>query len=347
MNKANISILNPAANAPGQPIAHGGDISAAEAIFGKPENGWLDLSTGINPNPYPLANIPPDFLSQLPGNDHMESLLGQARKYYQVAKDAHIVAAPGSQALVGLVPKIFSPNSVSILGPTYAEHEKCWLKAGHSLMDAGSTCEQAAGVANYAVVVNPNNPTGAIHQVDGLLGLAHEMHARGGALVVDEAFCDVAPELSLCPHADKPGLVILRSFGKFFGLGGVRLGFAITNSRTAELIESALGPWAVSGPAMWAGISAFGDEKWIAQNKKQLRGNSEKLNELLKTSGMEIIGGTDLFCLAAHPNANEIYERLGRKGILTRPFVENPNWLRFGSPANEDAFARLERALNS
>ena len=279
----------------------------------------------------------------------MNRLLDTARNYYGVAGDAEIVAAPGSQSLVGLVPGLFKPASVSILGPTYAEHEQCWAKAGHMVVSENSTCAQAAGSASFAVVVNPNNPTGTMHQVDGLLALAAEMYERGGALVVDEAFADVQPELSLCPHAGVPGLIILRSFGKFFGLGGVRLGFAITDGGTAKLIEDKLGPWAVSGPAIWAGISAFADGEWIEKTNKQLSENAKKLDTVLQSSaigeGMEIIGGTSLFRLVRHDLANEIFERLGRAGILVRPFTENPNWLRFGIPKNDAAFARLESAL--
>ncbi len=349
MTDAAITYLNPKPHAKARAISHGGDIATAVARFGVPTAGWLDLSTGINPNPYPLAPIPENLLSRLPGTDDMERLLNAARNYYGVADGAEIVAAPGSQALVQLVPELFKPASVSILGPTYAEHEQCWIKAGHSVMPANSTCTQAAGVTNYAVVVNPNNPTGATHQVDGLLALADEMYERGGALLVDEAFADVQPEFSLCPHAGMPGLIILRSFGKFFGLGGVRLGFAITDNNTATLIKDALGPWAVSGPAIWAGISAFSDNKWIDETKTQLADNVKKLDLILQSSsigeGMEIIGGTSLFRLVSHDLANEIFERLGRAGVLIRPFDENPKWLRFGIPANKVDFDRLENAL--
>lgn len=357
MTDAAITYLNPKPHVVPRAISHGGDIAAAVARFGAPADGrpedyWLDLSTGINPNPYPLAPIPENLLSRLPGTDEMERLLNAARNYYGVAEMAEIVAAPGSQALVQLVPELFKPASVSILGPTYGEHEQCWIKAGHSVIPAHSTCTQAAGVTNYAVVVNPNNPTGTKHQVDGLLALADEMHERGGALLVDEAFADVEAELSLCPHAGTPGLVILRSFGKFFGLGGVRLGFAITDNNTATVIKDALGPWAVSGPAIWAGISAFSDNKWIEETKTQLADNAKKLDLILQSSsigaggeGMEIIGGTSLFRLAQSDLANEIFERLGRAGILIRPFDENPKWLRFGIPANKADFARLENAL--
>ncbi|MDH3335689.1 MAG: threonine-phosphate decarboxylase CobD, partial [Rhodospirillaceae bacterium] len=317
-------------------VRHGGDIAFAETIFGVPKNGWLDLSTGINPNPYPLTEIPPEFLHNLPGKDEMNRLLRVARNYYNVSENAEIIAAPGSQALVRLVPTILSSGNVAILVPTYAEHQPAWESAGHKIVNADTTCAQAAGTANYSLVVNPNNPTGSKHQVDGLLALAEEMFDRGGSLVVDEAFADTCPELSLCPHAGQPGLIILRSFGKFFGLGGVRLGFVVTDKQTAKSIERALGPWAVSGPAIWAGISAMNDEKWILQNKKQLNENAKRLDGILLKTGMELIGGTTLFRLVSTVNANDIYERLGRNGVLIRPFDENPNWLRFGVPANDE-----------
>lgn len=326
-------------------IEHGGDPAALEARFGKPEAGWLDLSTGINPLAYPLGTIPDDVLAQLPRQADMDALLAAARKAYGVPADAAIVAAPGTQALIQMVPTLFAPSDVTVMGPTYGEHAPAWNAAGHTIVDVNSICAQAAQPSPFGVVVNPNNPDGRTQTVEGLLAFADELFERGGALVVDEAFADVTPELSVTPHAGRDGLIVLRSFGKFFGLAGVRLGFAVCAPDMAERLAAKLGPWAVSGPAIWAGTQALSDAEWIAGMRNALKLDALRLDGVLEDAGLDVIGGTDLFRLAECDNAHELYESLGRQGILVRAFDYAPTWLRFGLPGTAVDWSRLNTAL--
>ena len=326
-------------------IEHGGDPAQLEARFGVPEAGWLDLSTGINPMPYPVPPMPEDVLARLPRQADLDGLLAAARKAYGVSDEAAIVAAPRTQVLIQQVPALFAPSDVTVMGPTYGEHAPAWTSAGHSVVDVSSICAQAAQPSPFGVVVHPNNPDGRTQTVEGLLAFADELHDRGGALVVDEAFADVTPELSVTPHAGRDGLIVLRSFGKFFGLAGVRLGFAVCAPDVAERLAAKLGPWAVSGPAIWAGTHALEDATWIAGMRNALKLDALRLDGLLSDAGLDVIGGTDLFRLVESDDAQDIYERLGRRGILVRPFAYNPKWLRFGLPGSQADWARLKQAL--
>lgn len=330
---------------PAKSIEHGGDPAAVEARFGTPLHGWLDLSTGINPVAYAVPPMPQDVLARLPRRAEMDALLAAARRAYGVPDHAAIVAAPGTQALIQLVPTLFAPSDVTVMGPTYGEHAPAWTAAGHHVVDVTSICAQAARPAPFGVLVHPNNPTGRLQAVEGLLAFAEELLDRGGALVVDEAFADVTPEVSVTPHAGPAGLIVLRSFGKFFGLAGVRLGFAVCAPDVAEKITAKLGPWAVSGPALWAGTHALNDAAWARQTRARLKADALRLDGLLQGAGLKIVGGTDLYRLAESESAQEIYEKLGRQGILTRPFAYNAKWLRFGLPGREDDWARLQAAL--
>lgn len=328
-------------------IQHGGDPKDAEARFGAPAQGWLDLSTGVNPCPYPLGDVPAEVLARLPRQMDVDALISAARKSYGVPDEAAIVPAPGTQALIQVIPTLFAPSSVTVMGPTYGEHALAWEAAGHTLQGVGSICAQAAQPASFGVVVHPNNPDGRTQTVEGLAAFAEELHDRGGILVVDEAFADVRPELSVTPRTGIDGLVVLRSFGKFFGLAGIRLGFAITTPALAERIADRLGPWAVSGPAIWAGGQALNDADWIAATRERLAEDAKRLDGLLKGAGLSVVGGTDLFRLADSPEAGAFYERLARAGILVRPFDDNPTWLRFGLPGTEADWVRLETALKT
>ncbi|MEG3618899.1 threonine-phosphate decarboxylase CobD [Magnetovibrio sp. PR-2] len=330
-----------------KPVLHGGDPKAAEARFGVPKQGWVDLSTGINPKPYPLGDIPAEVFARLPFKSELDDLLAAARKAYGVPDEAGIVASAGTQALIQLAPTLFDPGDVTIMGPTYGEHAPAWRGAGHNVVEVGSICAQAAEPSPFGVSVHPNNPTGRLQAVDGLVAMAGELFDRGGALVVDEAFIDVVPDLSITPHAGCDGLIVLRSFGKFYGLAGLRLGFAITTPDLAERLNEKIGPWAVSGPALYAGTKALSDPSWADQTRKDLSVAMTQLNKMLTHAGLRYVGGTDLFTLVEHEDAQAIYEKLGRAGILVRPFDYNTHWLRFGLPGTQEHWQRLEAALKS
>lgn len=319
---------------------HGGDLVGAEARFGRSREGWLDLSTGINPRPYPVADLPPDCWHRLPGSDLL--LRQAAAQHYGVRDPETVVAAPGSQAIIQLLPRLFPAGDVAVIGPTYSELAETWRRAGRrvSVIPRWDDSENTAAIL---VVANPNNPDGRRLPPALLQDLAARQAGRGGALILDEAFCDGTPELSLAPHSGAPGLVILRSFGKFFGLAGLRLGFALAPRDLAIGLRQSLGPWPVSGPALAIGERALRDARWVARTRADLARQAEALGALLRDSGLEIVGGTSLFHLVADVRALALHDHLGRRGILTRLFPAEPTWLRFGLPG--DGSARLDTAL--
>ncbi|MBB2970980.1 cobalamin biosynthetic protein CobC [Mesorhizobium sp. RMAD-H1] len=237
-------------------IEHGGALDRAIARFGGTRADWLDLSTGINPEAFPLPEIAPEIWNRLPDESLLTQALDAARGYYGAADTAAIVAAPGTQALIQIVPELVAPGEVAILSPTYQEHHAAFARAGWAVVpcaDIGS----APATAKAVVVVNPNNPDGRVVSGDALLGLAQKLQARGGLLIVDEAFADAHPETSIAAGAGSESLIILKSFGKFFGLAGLRLGFAISGAEIARKLAERLGPWAVSGPALAIAVHAF------------------------------------------------------------------------------------------
>jgi cobalamin biosynthetic protein CobC len=215
---------------------------------------------------------------------------------------------------------------------------------GHSVHEVGDVAQ--LNDADVAVVVNPNNPDGRIVKVHQLLDLADALSCRGGLLVVDEAFMDAGPlGATLCGDVADRNIVVLRSFGKFFGLAGVRLGFAITAPALATRLAALLGPWAVSGPAIAAGATALADVRWIEAMRDRLAADAWRLDALLIAQGMEVIGGTTLFRLVNVDPAERLFRHLGSAGILVRRFPEQPTRLRFGLPGREDAWDRLTAAL--
>ncbi len=309
---------------------------------GAPEP-FLDLSTGINPHPYPVPQLPAEVFARLPDSAALTELAAAAATEYGAPSPAHVACAPGTQILLPLVAGLVRPAGAAVLSPTYAEHARAARLAGHDVAEAPDLAAVAA--ADLAVVTNPNNPDGRLFDKDALLALAAHIGRRGGLLVVDETFADPAPFLGLAGDLARGNIVVLRSFGKFFGLAGIRLGFALAEPRLTRRIAAMLGPWAVSGPALAIGLTALSDVAWIERARRDLAAASERLATMLRDVGLELVGGTALFQLAQTPDAMALFRHLGRAGILTRAFPDHSTWLRFGLPAHEQDWQRLQSAL--
>lgn len=323
---------------------HGGSLGRARSLFPHAPEPWVDLSTGINPHSYPLFDLPATALTRLPELSTAGRLQAAAAVAYGAPSPRHVALAPGTQILLPRVFSLVKPGRAAILGPTYAEHARAATLAGHSADEVSDF--SALADADLAVVVNPNNPDGRIVSRADLLSLAYTLHRRGGLLVVDEAFMDVGPrEESLCGDVGEGGIVVLRSFGKFFGLAGVRLGCAVAAPDIVERLDGEFGPWAVSGPALEYGIRALGDRDWQEAMRKRLASDAAKLDLLLAAHGIAVDGGTSLYRHVTHPEATSLFDVLGTAGILVRNFAGRPHALRFGLPGDEGAWGRLETAL--
>ncbi|MGH1573658.1 threonine-phosphate decarboxylase CobD [Methylobacterium sp. P31] len=323
-------------------IAHGGDLGGLRLAFPDAPEPWLDLSTGINPVPYRVPPVEASAWTRLPEAAEVRALRAAAAAAYGAPDAAHVVPAPGTQILIETLPRLLTPTRVAVIGPTYGEHVAAWRRAGHEVSEV--TGPEAVGDARVAVIVDPNNPDGRTHPLAARRALAEALGARGGLLVADEAFADLEPVESLCPHA-MAGLVVLRSFGKTYGLAGLRLGFAVADPGTAERIAEALGPWAVSGPALAIGRAALSDADWRVEAARARAADAGRLDRLIARAGGRIVGGTSLFRTAEFPDGPDLYRRLAAAGIAVRRFAERPERLRFGLPAGKAAWCRLSRVL--
>ena len=327
---------------------HGGGVDVARRAFPDAPTPWLDLSTGVSPRAYPLPAFAPEVLTRLPDASAFEAAEAAAARAYGAPSTFSVVAGAGTQAFIDLLPRVFPGRRVATLGFCYAEHAARWRAAGAMVTEAQSLDE--LGTMDAAIVVNPNNPDGRITPPSDLLRLARRLRARGGLLVVDEAFADFAPELCVEPLlAEEPeageNIVALRSFGKAYGLPGLRLGFALCAEARAAALRAAQGPWSVSGPALAAGARALQDVGWLNESRAFVDRSAQRLDALLEAAGFAPVGGTSLFRLVESVHAPRSFARLCAAGILTRRFTERPSWLRFGLPAGPQEFERLAEAL--
>ena len=305
---------------------HGGGLDAAIAAYGGTRDDWLDLSTGINPVPYPMPALPDDAWTALPDEAAFAQLYARARHFWNVPDEAAILGATGASAIIAALPRVIPQGAVCIPGPTYNEHGAAFGAAGWALGQDPS---------HALVAVHPNNPDGHIWQLGDL---------TSAYTIIDESFCDVSPDRSLIHLTTRPGTVVLKSFGKFWGLAGLRLGFAIGDPAIIAKLADLLGPWQISGPALAIGAAALADPAWAENTRTRLARDAARLDGLVTQSGAEIVGGTPLFRLYRVDNAQDMQDRLAQHHIWSRVFPYAPEWLRLGLPA-ADRWAQLEAAF--
>ncbi|WP_170328339.1 threonine-phosphate decarboxylase [Ruegeria arenilitoris] len=306
---------------------HGGGLDGAVACYGGPRADWMDLSTGINPHPYEVSGLISSDWAELPDHGTFENLTQAARQFWSVPEGAAILPAPGASAVIARIPALAPQGRVQITTPTYNEHAAAFVAQGWSI--------QPDTPAEARVIVHPNNPDGRIWT---------EADANAPLTVIDESFCDVTPEASLIHLAARPGVVVLKSFGKFWGLAGLRLGFAIGQPELIARLNDLTGPWAVSGPALRIGTRALQDVEWAEATRQRLTVETARLDDLLTTKGATLVGGTTLFRLYEVDIAKAWQDRLAQAHIWSRVFPYSQTYLRLGLPP-ADGWSRLEAAL--
>jgi cobalamin biosynthesis protein CobC len=323
-------------------VEHGGGVLAAARKHGHAPERWLDLSTSISPFGWLVGEIPPAVWQRLP--EHEDGLLEFARAHYGAP---YLAAAAGSQAVIGVLPELRPRGSVAVVVPTYAEHAAAWARAGHTVWETDARDVSAlVNRIDALVVCNPNNPTGDRLPRETLLAWNARLAARGSWLVVDEAFADADPSQSLAAGCGRTGLVVLRSPGKFFGLAGMRLGFALGWPELVAALAERLGPWPVSGPARWIGREALADRVWQATARERLAAASVRLAELLGAHGLAAAGRTPLFAWVPTARAAALQAFLAERAILVRAFPR-PAGVRFGLPGAPADWERLDAALTA
>lgn len=318
---------------------HGGNLDAAIARFGGAD--WIDLSTGINRRGYPLPAMPARVWTALPTRSTLVGLTAAARQAWAVDAQTKAVALAGAQAAIQLVPLLRQAGRARVLAPTYNEHAASLRAQGWAVAERPHLAALAG--ADLAVVVNPNNPDGQCFAPDALRALAGDV----GFLVVDESFADALPGLSLLPRVLPQNLLVLRSFGKFYGLAGVRLGFALAAAPIIARLEALAGPWPVSGPAAHVGTLALADGAWAAAMRDQLALDAARADAMALAAGWVVLGGTPLFRLYDVGSAVAVQDHLARHRIWSRIFPWSQGWLRLGLPGDDADWNRLGLALNA
>jgi cobalamin biosynthetic protein CobC len=320
-------------------LEHGGNLRAAAARFGRGD--WLDLSTGLNPNGYPIPPLDPVLWHRLPEADPALALAAQA--FYGAPL---LLPVAGTQAAIQALPRLRAPSRITVAAPSYAEHAHHWSGHGHTMRQVPYDALAAAlDHSDVVVLCNPNNPTGATVPGEKLLDWAAQLGRRGGWLVVDEAFADTATENSVAANSAMPGLIVLRSVGKFFGLAGARLGFVGAQPALLDALREQLGPWTISAPAQRIGCAALRDRDWQQSTGRHLAASGERLRRMLAAAAIDS-AGTDLFQWWPAADPEPFWRHMAERGIWVRLFADAARGIRLGLPPDEPGWQRLQNALH-
>lgn len=312
-------------------LQHGGQLRRMAKQFNIPVEDWIDLSTGINPEGWPVPEIPADIFNRLPEED--DGLEEVAQKYY---KAESLLPVAGSQAVIQCLPKLRQRSVVAIPAIGYAEHYFHWNQAGHEIVTYHSSdIDTLIDKVDVVVVINPNNPNGDKYTSQQLLHYHEILSKKGGWLIVDEAFIDTETTNSLAPYSHLNGIIVLRSIGKFFGLAGIRSGFVCAENNLLQLIEHMLGPWSLSNPARYITKLALADINWQNTTRSDLKVKAAEFTAMIKNTVGIKPQGCELFKTVYCENSESYYLQLAEKGLLCR-LLDNKQGLRFGLPESSD-----------
>ena len=325
------------------PIAHGGALSEAIAKHGGTASEWLDLSTGISPFSLPLPEIPADSWRRLPEQSEVRRVCELAMRHY--GGSVVPIAVPGTQAAIQLLP-FLTPNAseVAIVSPTYGEYQQAYRRMDMEVDPIGALDGATDTRASVAVLANPNNPDGRETPRDDIFGFVRAQRHR--LVIIDEAFADMRQDLTMVGAAGmEPNLMVMRSFGKFFGLAGLRLGFVFAEAELAKVLSDRLGPWAVSGPALAIAAHAFSRIDLINELRNKLDKAHAMTRSALKMANVPVVGETALFFYCEVGDGAAVRDLLASHKLLVRAFDHSPSRIRVGLVPDELSAVRLRETL--
>jgi len=318
------------------PRAHGGNIYQAARQYGIDAEKLIDFSSNVNPlGPSSMARRAAkrslSFIDRYPDPD-MTDLRRAIARYFGI-KPEQVMCGNGSNSLIHLIPRVFRPRKIFIPIPTFSEYASAAADAGSEVvtlslkerdgfrLDPVETAFAFRGV-DMAFLCNPNNPTGQLIPKADMLEIMRYSHEHGIRLVIDESFMDFIGSESIVKEAVQASNVIcLRAFTKFFGMPGLRIGYAVSDEATVAALREGQEPWSVSIPAERAAIAALNDWGHIKKTLRLIEKERSRLLDALRLlPGVETFPGAANFLLikCVSVDTHALRQKLGSRGMLVR-----------------------------
>ena len=319
------------------PLPHGGNVLHYSKKFGIPAGKIIDFSASVNPFGPPkksLAAMSRAFaeLNRYPDPDSLELTAKIAASHG--LKDDQVLIGNGSTEFIYLLPRALGVKKALVFSPSFSDYERASELSGAKvvrlpLLEENNfspdikTLSRELKKCGLLFLCNPNNPTGTLMPKDELLGLLKEASQAGTVVCIDEAFIEYVPGASVLKEAVKLGAVILRNFTKFYGMPGIRIGYAVADRKIIAKMKAAREPWTVNNLAQAAALAALGDgeysKKTLAQNEAE---RDYLFHSLSETGWLLPFSSTANFLLVKilEPkiSSSSLTGRLAEKGLLVR-----------------------------
>lgn len=323
---------------------HGGDVYAASRELGCGVERIVDFSASINPlGPSPRVwralSHAHEALKHYPDPTCLD--LRTALASLWGCSVGHIIVGNGSTELIHLLPTSLGLRHLLIVGPTFSEYAASMVRMKRRITTVYAErregyrppIERIAsllgrkpprhGGIDSVVLCNPNSPTGQACDAAAVMRLARMAQRRKVLFIVDEAFVDYCPERSVLPlSSNVPNVIVLRSLTKFFGLPGLRVGYAVAARSLVERMERHLPPWSVNALGQLAGLAALRDEHHATRSLLYMKGERKRfLAKLTTLRGFVAFPSEANFLMLELPpgcSAARTAAQLRRKGLLVR-----------------------------
>ena len=324
--------------------SHGGNVYAAARDLRRPVGSILDFSASINPlGPSRQAvrafHEAASLLEHYPDPECFS--LRRTMAYRWKLSPERVVIGSGSTELIDVIPRALAIRSAMIVGPTYGEYARAVRHAGGQfrvvlarkaenyrppLEEVVRRLVDKRGgrqAIDAVLLCHPNSPTGRPCGHDDLRALFRAANRTRSWVILDESFIEYCGELTCVPYLRSfSRLIILRSFTKFYGLPGLRIGYSLSSASVAALLRRFLPPWSVSAVAQRAAEAAIMDERHARRSLRYVEQERARLAlRLSSLEGVTVVPSSANFLLIELPTplrARAITADLRRQAILVR-----------------------------
>lgn len=296
---------------------HGGQLQQIADSFKVPASSLFDFSANINPDGPPTAVRTalrhaldePSILTSYP--ELNEPVLRNSIAAYAAIEPENIAVANGFVPLLDAALRALSIRKCLVPIPAFIEYRRTLEHSSVEVLTETLKPESyfqydmeslLNGSHDAILLANPQNPTGILHDRETLLDLTLRAAERNILILLDEAFVDYTPRASLAAHAEQHrNLVVFRSLTKFFGMPGLRVGYAVSNVRTISQVRDQVAPWAISTLASHAAAAGLADKEYVSETIALNDRRRTQLERMLRELSLEIEPSSANFILFRLP----------------------------------------------
>ncbi len=324
-------------------VSHGGDVWGFARKYNIPLDRVLDFSGPINflgpcPRAVEAVREYANVIRFYPDPDPVDLREEVALYVGQGVEAKNVILGNGSIELIYMIAEMFEPGFKAVIPvPSFSEYEKAVLRVGGDVVFVQLPNNFALDVKNVEIAItedtkiiyicNPHSPSGTLYNRESIFELADFCQKKGIIVCVDENYIEFAEkgyDATVAGYTQRyENLFVIRSVTKFFGMPGIRFGYAIAAEKLIEKLQTVRQPWSINGLAGYATIAAFRDDAFIDETKKTIKQNKTQFaKQIVEIGGLHVYPSETDFLLvkitSPKINSTQLREELAKEGLLIR-----------------------------